>query len=186
MNFGTVTSSLATLSLLAGGLGLLLLALLLVPSGRRRLALEMRGQTRVLLGSAFTVAIVASGGSLYYSEAVGFVPCLLCWYQRIAMYPLVPILGIAAIRGDGAVRWYGLPLAVVGLGIALYHVVIQFQPVLDAGMCSEAAPCSARYLSVFGFVSIPVMAASGFILIAALLLTAGLQVSPESPEYPRS
>jgi disulfide bond formation protein DsbB len=180
MNFGTVTSSLAILSLLSAGLGLLLLALLLVPAGRRRLALELGGQTRIILGSAFAVATVASMGSLYYSDVVGFVPCLLCWYQRIAMYPLVPILGIAALRGDRSVRWYGLPLAVVGLGIALYHVVIQFQPALDAGMCSAAAPCSARYLSVFGFVSLPVMAASGFILIAGLLWAAGLQGSSES------
>lgn len=111
-------------------------------------------------------------GSLYYSEVVGFVPCELCWWQRIAMYPLVLVLGVAAVRGDRRVAWYGLPLSVVGLAIALYHILIQFQPTLDVGMCDGGVPCTARYLSVFGFVSIPVMASGGFLLVTGLLAAA--------------
>ncbi len=169
MNFGTITSTLAILSLLAGGIGLVLLISLLFPGGRARLAQELKGQERLAIGAAWVVALVASGGSLYYSEGAGFVPCLLCWYQRIAMYPLVLVLGAGALFADRHVIRYGLPLTVVGLLIALYHVGIQFQPALDAGVCTAGVPCSARYIAIFGFVSIPVMAAGGFLLIAGLL-----------------
>ena len=78
---------------------------------------------------------------------------------------------MALLVRDGRVWRYGLPLSVVGLAIAAYHVLIQFQPALDAGTCSAAAPCTARYVAVYGFISIPVMAGSGFLLITSLLLT---------------
>jgi len=172
MNFGTITNTLATLSLLCGILGILLLVLLVIPGARSRIRDEVAGQTRLLLGLAWLVAAGATAGSLYYSEVAGFVPCELCWWQRIAMYPLVLILGVAAVRSDRRVAWYGLPLSVVGLAIALYHVLIQFQPTLDVGMCGGGVPCTARYLSVFGFVSIPVMASGGFLLITGLLAAA--------------
>lgn len=172
MNFGNITNTLATLSLLCGVLGILLLTILLVPGARNRIRTEVAGQTRLLLGTAWLVATGATVGSLYYSEVVGFVPCELCWWQRIAMYPLVLVLGVAAVRGDRRVAWYGLPLSVVGLAIALYHILIQFQPTLDVGMCDGGVPCTARYLSVFGFVSIPVMASGGFLLVTGLLAAA--------------
>ncbi|MDZ7780520.1 MAG: disulfide bond formation protein B [Gemmatimonadota bacterium] len=97
------------------------------------------------------------------------MPCVLCWYQRIAMYPLVVVLGVGMVRGDASVWRYGLPLAVIGAGIAAYHVGIQLQPALDVGVCSAGASCTGRYLNVFGFVSIPVMAGGAFLLVASLM-----------------
>jgi disulfide bond formation protein DsbB len=178
VSYVAVTRSLTTLTLLAGALGILLLVLLALPQGRARLARELRGWDGRLLWAAWVVAAVATGGSLYYSEVAGFLPCILCWYQRIAMYPLVFVVGVGAATGDARAWRYGLPLAVVGLAIAAYHIALQFRPALDVGLCAADIPCSARYIAAFGFVSIPVMAAAAFLLIAALLLTARIARDP--------
>lgn len=122
------------------------------------------------LGLATAVAATATLGSLYYSEIAGFEPCRLCWYQRIAMYPLAVILGIAAFRRDDHVRWYALPLAVIGGGVALWHYLQQQLPSLATGACSVDTPCTAVWVEQFGFVSIPFMALSGFVAIIALLV----------------
>jgi disulfide bond formation protein DsbB len=119
---------------------------------------------------AWLVAAVATAGSLIYSEVVHFIPCRLCWYQRIAMYPLAIILLVGAIRREVVVRYYALPLALIGLGISIYHYVIQMYPSLEGGSCDPTNPCSARYVEEFGFVSIPFMAGAGFIVIAVLLM----------------
>ncbi|NNF28983.1 MAG: disulfide bond formation protein B [Gemmatimonadetes bacterium] len=109
-------------------------------------------------------------GSLYLSEVAHLVPCSLCWYQRFAMYPMVLILGFGLLRGTTAIWRVGLPLAVIGLAISIYHVTIQWQPTLDVGACTSGAPCTGRYLAVFGFISIPTMAGAAFLLIISLLL----------------
>ena len=124
------------------------------------------------LSLATLVAAVATLGSLYYSEVANFVPCELCWYQRIAMYPLPVVLGIAAFRRDPGVRRYALPLAAVGAVIATYHYVIEWLPVQDALGCSLDVPCSVPWFREFGFVSLPYMALSGFVLVSVLLLVA--------------
>jgi disulfide bond formation protein DsbB len=110
------------------------------------------------------------GGSLYFSEVVGFVPCLFCWYQRIAMYPLVPILGVALLLGDSRVWRYVLPLSGIGLLLSIYHSIIELRPSLAVGTCEAAAPCTVRLFAVLGFISIPVMAGTAFLLISALML----------------
>jgi disulfide bond formation protein DsbB len=171
LSYAAFSQSAGTLALLAALAGLGLLLLLALPGLRRRLQERLAGEERSLIGLAWGTAAVATAGSLYYSEVAGLVPCVLCWYQRIAMYPLVLVLGVAFVAADRRVWRYGLPLSLVGLVIAAYHVLIQFQPALDAGTCSAAAPCTARYVAVYGFVSIPVMAGSGFLLLSALLLT---------------
>lgn len=123
-----------------------------------------------VLWFAWVVAAVATAGSLIYSEVVHFVPCTLCWYQRIAMYPMAAILAVGAIRKDAAARLYALPLALVGLAISIWHNIVQLVPSAEGGSCNPAVPCSAKYVSVFDFVSIPFMAGAGFTLIAVLLL----------------
>ena len=117
----------------------------------------------------FTVATTATLGSLYLSEIVHLIPCTYCWYQRIAMYPLVIILGIAALRKDHGVRIYATALAVIGAAIAFYHRIVQVFPELNGSACSAGVPCTAAYFTLFGFVTIPYMALSGFLLILALL-----------------
>ncbi len=124
--------------------------------------------------AAWVIAIVATGGSLYYSEVVNFTPCLLCWYQRIAMYPLVLILGTAALRDDRAGgRRFALPLAVLGVVLSGYHYLLQRFPGLETDVtCGLGIPCSAQWVERFGFVTIPWMAFSAFSVIVVLLLIA--------------
>jgi disulfide bond formation protein DsbB len=118
---------------------------------------------------AWVVALVATVGSLVYSEVIHFVPCRLCWFQRIAMYPLAVVLLVGAIRREASVRFYGLPLAAIGLVISVWHYLIQLYPSLEGGACDPTNPCSARYVETFGFISIPFMAGIGFIVILTLL-----------------
>lgn len=120
---------------------------------------------------AWLVAIVATLGSLYYSEVIGLEPCVLCWYQRIAMYPLVLLLGIAVLRRDAAARRYVLPLALVGGTVSLVHTVLEWLPVQDTALCSADVPCGVAPFHVLGFWSLASMALAGFALIAALMLT---------------
>lgn len=121
------------------------------------------------LWMAWLVALVATVGSLVYSEVIHFIPCRLCWFQRIAMYPLSVVLLVGAIRREVVAKYYALPLAVIGLGISIWHYVVQLYPSLEGGACDPNNPCSARYVEVFGFVSIPFMAGAGFMVIAVLL-----------------
>ena len=139
------------------------------PSGhalRERVFGAFRG---LELWLGFTVAATATLGSLYLSEIVHLIPCTYCWYQRIAMYPLVVILGIAALRKDNGVRIYAASLAVIGAAIAFYHRIVQAFPEINGSACSSSVPCTAAYFTLFGFVTIPYMALSGFLLILALL-----------------
>jgi disulfide bond formation protein DsbB len=168
--YAAIVTSLGTLALVAVALALALLAALAVPRVRDRLRDALLGQERHPIGWAGGVALAAMAGSLYLSEIAHLLPCSLCWYQRIAMYPLVLVLGMGTIRGETGVWRYGMPLAVVGLAIAAYHVTIQWMPSLDVGACSVGAPCTGRYLAVYGFISIPTMAGAAFLLIIALLL----------------
>lgn len=161
-----VTTFLAVLTLLAalGVIAVLVLAAL----GQLPRLRELLGPAALWL--AFGVALTATAGSLYLSEVAGFIPCTLCWYQRIAMYPLVVVLGIAAWRRDGGIRPYVAPVAGIGAVIAAYHLALQRLPGLPAGACSLDAPCTAIYVERFGFVTIPVMALVAFLAILALLL----------------
>lgn len=122
-----------------------------------------------ILWVAWLVALVSTSGSLIYSEVIGFIPCKLCWFQRIAMYPMVAVLLVGAVRREAAAKYYALPLSVVGFGISVWHYLIQTFPGLETGACDLANPCSAKYVNVFGFISIPFMAGAGFLLISVLL-----------------
>lgn len=127
---------------------------------------------------AALVATAATLGSLYFSERAGFVPCELCWYQRIAMYPLALMLVIAAIRGDRDVGAYAIPMAAVGLVIAGYHIQVQLFPD-QASFCDVTNPCSGRWVEAFGWMTIPQMAALSFALVIALSV---ITRSPSSEE----
>ncbi len=116
---------------------------------------------------AALVAAGAMAGSLYFSESAGFVPCELCWYQRIAMYPLALLLPLAALRRDRSVLPYALLLSGGGLAISLYHVQLQLFPE-QSSFCDVTNPCSARWVEAFGWLTIPQMAGSSFALVGVL------------------
>jgi disulfide bond formation protein DsbB len=118
---------------------------------------------------AWLVAIVATSGSLYFSEVRAFVPCSLCWYQRIFMYPLVFILGIASFRQDKRIVPYVLPLSVFGGLIAFWHVLEENIPSLSIPMCNVGVPCTVKYVNYLGFITIPVMSLTAFTLITIIL-----------------
>ncbi len=136
------------------------------------------GPQAIQLG--FIVALVATAGSLYFSEVAHFIPCKLCWYQRIAMYPLVPMLGLAVWRRDLAVRPYALTLALLGAPISAYHYLLERFPTLEAGACDPTNPCTLVWVWRFRYISIPLMAGSAFLLIAVLLLVARPAAEPEA------
>jgi disulfide bond formation protein DsbB len=125
---------------------------------------------RWALPAAAIVAVLAMGGSLYYSEVAHYQPCVLCWYQRIAMYPLVLLLGIAAFRRDIGIRIYAIPLAAIGALIATYHYLLEWGIVPDSGACVVGIPCTQVWFRQFGFISLPFLALTAFLLIIAFLL----------------
>lgn len=120
---------------------------------------------------AFVVSLVATGGSLFLSEVLGFIPCSLCWYQRIFMYPLVLLLGRAAILDDRKIAGYALPLSIIGGLISTYHYAKQKVPGFsDFAPCNIGIPCHTDYLDWFGIITIPLLALVAFIMITLFLL----------------
>lgn len=173
-----IVPALSTLSLVALVMTVALAGLLLTGGGRRVLRRSFAGRPLWALACAWMVSVLATAGSLYLSEGLGLLPCRLCWYQRIAMYPLVVVLGMALLRRDLEVWRTALPLASLGALVSAYHVAVQWLPGVEATGCSLEAPCSVRYLVAYGFVTIPVMAGSAFLLVAVLLGVSALRQEP--------
>ncbi len=120
---------------------------------------------------AWIIAIVATSGSLYFSEVRKFIPCTLCWYQRILMYPLVILLGIASYRHDKNIVVYVLPMSLLGGGIALYHYLEQKIPGVGVPeICSVGVPCNVQWINWLGFITIPFLSLTAFVLISLLLI----------------
>lgn len=120
---------------------------------------------------AAVVATVSTLGSLYLSEIAHLIPCRLCWVQRAFMYPLAVILLVTLVRKTAPPLKTSLTLAAVGGAVAIYHYTTQLFPSLDSGVCAAAVPCSAPYFMRLGWISIPYMAASSFLLIVVLLIS---------------
>lgn len=118
---------------------------------------------------AWAVAVVATLGSLYFSEVMEYIPCKLCWIQRVFMYPLAIILGIAAVKKDYRVTGYVLPLSITGGLVSLYHYLYEKTDWFKAAsnFCGEN-PCDIEYINWFGFITIPFLALVAFILITIL------------------
>ncbi len=118
---------------------------------------------------AFGISLTAMLGSLYYGEIAGFVPCTLCWYQRILMYPLTLIILVGIIKQDEYLPGYVLPFSVIGIGISTYHYLTQLGVFTHSAACSVGVPCNLRYVNYFGFVTIPFMALVAFTLITGII-----------------
>ena len=115
---------------------------------------------------AWAASVIAMFGSLYFSEIRQFEPCELCWYQRIVMYPFTVILGIAYVKKDYKIALYSMILSAIGGCISLYHYSIQKLSFLaeTAPACGRV-PCTGQYINWFGFITIPFLALSAFIII---------------------
>ncbi|MEN9811067.1 MAG: hypothetical protein RLZZ488_2634 [Pseudomonadota bacterium] len=120
---------------------------------------------------SWITALVASLGSLFFSEVMKLPPCVLCWYQRIAMYPLVAIIGAGIILKDGHLRFYALPLSVTGFVISAYHNLLYYKVIPDSiKPCTSGVSCTAKQIEWFGFITIPLLALTAFFIINVLLL----------------
>jgi disulfide bond formation protein DsbB len=151
-----------------------LLALVRVPGPLQALRAGVEGYE---LWLAFLVAAIATGGSLFFSEIAHFVPCELCWYQRICMYPLSITTLLAALFDDPRAARYLLPLPVVGAGVSIYHLLVENGVVGESKTCLISAPggCGVKWINEFGYMTIPTLALTAFALIFAFLLLAAFE-----------
>jgi disulfide bond formation protein DsbB len=121
---------------------------------------------RYNVSSAFTISLISTLGSLFLSEIAGMAPCELCWFQRIFMYPLVLIFGIALYKNDNKVVFYALPMSIIGMFISMYHNYLIWFTVPTS--CSGVS-CTTKYITELGYITIPLMALTGFIMIILLM-----------------
>jgi disulfide bond formation protein DsbB len=124
------------------------------------------------LWAAFVVAAIATGGSLFLSEIAGFVPCELCWYQRICMYPLSILTLLIAVHRDYRVARYLLPLPIVGAGVSIYHILVENHVVTTPQGCQIGAGCTVKWINEFGYMTIPTLALTAFVLLIGFLALA--------------
>ncbi|MBI2442360.1 MAG: disulfide bond formation protein B [Candidatus Levybacteria bacterium] len=126
---------------------------------------------KYVLYIALVQALVATLGSLYFSEIAGIVPCVLCWYQRICMYPLVVILAVGILKKDKLVAHYVLPLSIIGFLIATYHFLLQMGVVPESvAPCVAGVSCASRFVQWFGFVTIPFLSMVAFAVITGCMV----------------
>ena len=122
---------------------------------------------------AWLLALLSTAGALFLGEVMGMTPCVLCWYQRIAMFPLVVILGLGLMQADARSARYALPLAWAGWGVALYHCLVFWGVVSEAlAPCGKGSSCADADLQVAGFVPIPLLSLLAFTGLLMLLWTA--------------
>ena len=173
-----VDSTLAALAILAQISAVIVVALIVAvtisPRARASFAGSWTTLARQAVWLAWGVAAVATIGSLYFSEIADYLPCRLCWYQRIAMYPLAVVLLVGALLRDRRVTLYAAAFPLVGAAISIYHIYIEVNPEAESAACRAGVPCSTRWIDEFGYVTIPVMALSAFVLIGALLVLAAV------------
>jgi disulfide bond formation protein DsbB len=124
-----------------------------------------------LVFACWLIASVSALGSLFFSEVMGFAPCVLCWYQRVCMYPLVLILPAGLFPFDRNIVRYALPLSLLGSLIAVFHLLLVAGYIPESiKPCVQGIPCAEVQVVWFGFVTIPLLSALSFLLISALLV----------------
>ena len=171
--------ALLALACWAGSAVVLLLWLLARSKPESGLALRFDELRHGALWLGWIVALVTTSGSLYYSQVAHFVPCPLCWYQRICMYPLSIVLLVAALRRDRAVWLTAGPLVLIGIGFAAYHTQLQAFPDQHSAFCTTLEPCTTRYVWEFGFVSLPFMSLAAFVFVGIMVMLARTASDPE-------
>ena len=124
-----------------------------------------------LVFGCWLVATASTLGALFFSEVMSLPPCVLCWYQRIFLFPLVLLLPVGLFPFDPKIARYALPLAVVGWLLAFFHVLLTYGLIPEnIRPCTQGVPCALNQIEWFGFVSIPLLSLVAFSVINALLL----------------
>ena len=135
-----------------------------------RFQVNMGGYIMTLFAS-WIVALAASIGSLFFSEVMDFVPCSLCWYQRILMYPLSILYLISFFREDKNIFVYTLPFCILGFCVAAYHNLLVWGIIPEsASPCTQGIPCNSIYIDWLGFITIPLMSLTAFSVLIIIYL----------------
>lgn len=138
---------------------------------REKVAEHGNGFNGFLPYAAWITALIATVGSLFFSEVMDLPPCVLCWYQRIAMYPLVIIIGIGIATRDLRWKTYAIPLTLIGLIISIYHNLLYYDLISESlAPCTQGISCTSRQIEWLGFITIPLMALTAFVSLTACLL----------------
>jgi disulfide bond formation protein DsbB len=149
-------------------------------NGRRAAAARTRAEDVAwnLVFVCWLVATASTLAALFFSEVMSLPPCVLCWYQRICIFPLVLLLPAGLFPFDPKIVRYALPLALVGESIALFHVLITYG-LIPEGItpCTQGVPCAKNQIEWFGFLSIPLLSLVAFSIITALLLLTHYKVA---------
>lgn len=117
------------------------------------------------------IASIATLGSLFFSDVMGYMPCVLCWYQRIAMYPLVILFLVGIFQSTKSTIYFTLPLVSIGLLISTYHNLLHYGIIPEAASpCRSGVPCSTVYINWLGFITIPMLSALAFGAILIILI----------------
>lgn len=120
---------------------------------------------------AWTISFLSVAGSLYFSNVLGFPPCVLCWYQRICMYPLILILGVGIVKKDKNVFMYAWPLASIGWLISLYHNLLYYRIIPESlAPCVNGISCTTKFIQYWGFITVPLLSFAGFTVIIISLI----------------
>ncbi len=126
------------------------------------------------------VASIATGASLFFSEVMGFQPCVLCWYQRIAMYPLVILFAVGLFQPVKTTIYFTIPLVILGQIFSIYHNLLHYNIIPEsAAPCVLGVPCSTVYINWFGFLTIPMLSLIAFSIILAGLIYLNRRVTSE-------
>lgn len=129
--------------------------------------LQRSGMNDLLPYAAWLTALVATAGSLFFSEVMDLPPCILCWYQRIAMYPLVLVIGVGIVMRDAKWKYYALALSLVGLAIAIYHNLLYYNLIPESiTPCKEGISCTTVQIEWLGFITIPLMSLTAFVIVS--------------------
>ena len=124
-----------------------------------------------ILFLCWLLASVSTMGSVFFSSVMEFAPCVLCWYQRICLFPLVIILAAGLFSFDKSVIKYTLPLAIAGWLTAFYHTLLYAEIIPESIQpCTQGVSCTEEYIDLFGFLTIPMLSLLSFSIIIALLL----------------
>lgn len=127
-------------------------------------------KNQFIVFSCWIIALMATLGSLFFSEVMRFPPCMLCWYQRITMYPLVLIFLVGSFQPPRATLFFSAPLVLVGWLIALYHNLLHYGIVPEsASPCREGVSCATVYINWLGLLTIPLMSFLAFSVLVVLL-----------------